>query len=228
MDEDQIVNIFKEQGIIKKDKSEIAAQKMFVGIECEWSFFLFSKQNRLRIMAYKLSKWVWWERIVLTLIMLSSVKLAVDTYTIEEVEETPFMAVSKKIDIAFNVAFIIEMLVKLLSMGLIMDNNAYLRDEWNQMDFFIVMTSIIDMSLDGLEIKFIKILRMLRTLRPLRFLSTNVDLKLIVNALISSLGGIFNVLIVLFVVFLIYAIIGVSFYQGKFFYCTEDMYILHT
>lgn len=179
-------------------------------------------------MSYRLTKWVWWERTVLFLIGLSSLKLAVDTYTIENVEETPFMYYSKKVDIGFNYAFIVEMMVKLISMGIIMDENSYLRDEWNQMDFFIVMTSIVDMSLDGLEIKFIKILRMLRTLRPLRFLSTNVELKLIVNALISSLGGIFNVLIVLFVVFLIYAIIGVSFYSGKFFYCTEDMYILHT
>jgi hypothetical protein len=96
------------------------------------------------------------------------------------------------------------------------------------MDFFIVMTSIIDMSLDGLEIKFIKILRMLRALRPLRFLSSNVELKLLVNALISSLGGLFNVLIVLLVVFLIYSIVGVSLYAGKFFYCSDDMYQLHT
>jgi hypothetical protein len=113
-------------------------------------------------------------------------------------------------------------------MGLIMDNGSYLSDEWNQMDFFIVMTSIVDMSLDGLEIKFIKILRMLRALRPLRFLSSNVELKLLVNALISSLGGLFNVLIVLLVVFLIYAIVGVSLYSGKFFYCSEEMYSLHT
>ena len=55
------------------------------------------------------------------------------------------------------------------------------------MDFFIVMTSIIDMSLDGLEIKFIKILRMLRALRPLRFLSSNVELKLLVMLLFRHL-----------------------------------------
>jgi hypothetical protein len=169
-----------------------------------------------------------WEWTVLFLIMLSSLKLAIDTYTIELTEETDFTRVSKKVDIVFNFLFIIEMLVKLVSMGLIMDDGAYLKDAWNQMDFFIVMTSIVDMSLDGLEIKFIKILRMLRALRPLRFLSSNVELKLLVNALISSLGGLFNVLIVLIVVFLIYAIVGVSLYSGKFFYCSDDMYQLHT
>jgi len=57
---------------------------------------------------------------------------------------------------------------------------------------------------------------MLRALRPLRFLTHNIELKLIVNALIGSLGGIFNVLIVVAVVFLIYAIFGVSLYSGKF------------
>lgn len=165
---------------------------------------------------------------MLFLIMLSSLKLAIDTYSIEVTVETPVIAVSKKVDLVFNFLFIIEMMVKLISMGLVMDEGSYLSDAWNQMDFFIVMTSIIDMSLDGLEIKFIKILRMLRALRPLRFLSSNVQLKLLVNALISSLGGLFNVLIVLVVVFLIYAIVGVSLYSGKFFYCSDDMYQLHT
>jgi len=97
-----------------------------------------------------------------------------------------------------------------------MDENSYLRDEWNQLDFFIVSSSIVDMMLSDMELSAMKILRMLRALRPLRFLTHNIELKLIVNALIGSLGGIFNVLIVVAVVFLIYAIFGVSLYSGKF------------
>lgn len=69
---------------------------------------------------------------------------------------------------------------------------------------------------------------MLRTLRPLRFLTHNVGLKLIVNALIGSIGGISNVLIVVAIVFLIFAILFVNFYMGQFFYCSIDPYLLHT
>lgn len=95
------------------------------------------------------------------------------------------------------------------------------------MDFFIVTASIFDMALVNSDLKVLKILRMLRTLRPLRFLTHNVGLKLIVNALINSVSGIVNVLLVVAVVFLIFGIIGVNLYSGKFFYCSIDPYILH-
>lgn len=120
------------------------------------------------------------------------------------------------------------MLVKLISLGLIMDEGSYLRDEWNSLDFFIVCSSILDMALANLEIPVIRILRMLRALRPLRFITHNVAMKMIVKALLESLGGIFNVLLVVAVVFLIFAIMGINFFAGKFFYCSVDKYILHT
>jgi hypothetical protein len=69
---------------------------------------------------------------------------------------------------------------------------------------------------------------MLRTLRPLRFLTHNVGMRLIVNALLGSVGGISNVMLVVGVVILIFAILFVSLYKGKFFFCTIDTYILHT
>lgn len=109
-----------------------------------------------------------------------------------------------------------------------MDENSYLRDAWNQMDFFIVTASIFDMALEGQDLAALKILRMLRTLRPLRFLTHNIGMKLIVNALIGSVGGISNVLLVLAMVYLIFAILFVNLYKGTFFYCSIDTYILHT
>lgn len=213
--------------MIKKAKDEQQQQVLFQNIECENSFYVFSKQNKFRIFAYKLMKHSLWETVVLVLIALSSIKLGYDTYFIAATEDTPIILASKKIDIIFNALFIIEMAFKLIAMGFCMDENSYLRDEWNQLDFFIVMSSIADMALENMELSAMKILRLLRTLRPLRFLTHHVELKLIVNALIGSLGGIFNVLIVVFVVFLIYAIFGVSLFSGKFQYCSIDMYILH-
>jgi hypothetical protein len=86
------------------------------------------------------------------------------------------------------------------------------------MDFFIVTSSIFDMALSDLDFDAIKILRMLRALRPLRFITHNVAMKLIVKALIESMGGIF----------LIFAIMGVNFFAGKFFYCSIDPFLLHS
>jgi len=48
-------------------------------------------------------------------------------------------------DYFFTIAFIIEMVIKLIAMGFIMDDGSYLRDNWNRLDFFIVVTSIVEM-----------------------------------------------------------------------------------
>ena len=73
-----------------------------------------------------------------------------------------------------------------------------------------------------------KILRILRVLRPLRFISHNVAMKLIVTALLESVGHIINVLFVVGMIFLIFAIVGVSFFNGGFFHCNIAEYDLHT
>lgn len=52
---------------------------------------------------------------------------------------------SKILDLIFNSLFIIECALKIISFGFILEEKSYLRDTWNQMDFFIVLTSTIDM-----------------------------------------------------------------------------------
>lgn len=109
-----------------------------------------------------------------------------------------------------------------------MDDMSYLRDSWSQLDFFIVNASIVDMSLSGYDIGVVKIMRMLRVLRPLRVIAHNPEMKMVVNALIDSVAHIVNVLIVIAVVYLIFAIIGVNLYGGKFFYCSIEPFKYHT
>jgi hypothetical protein len=75
---------------------------------------------------------VYWDRIVIFLIVLSSLKLAVDTYEgISFTTTSPMGKALAQIDLVFNYAFIIEMSVKILAMGFIMDTGSYMRDAWN-------------------------------------------------------------------------------------------------
>lgn len=74
------------------------------------------------------------------------------------------------------------------------------------------------------DIDALKILRMLRILRPLRVVSHNVQLKMIVIALLDAGGSIFNVIIVVLVVWLMFAIFAVNQFKGKFFYCSIEKY----
>ena len=87
------------------------------------------------------------------------------------------------------------------------------------MDFIIVFSSIIDMSVTGIDLQAVKVLRMMRTLRPLRFVSHNINMKIVVTALLSSTGAITNVFIVVFMVYLMFSILGMSLLQNKSGYC---------
>jgi hypothetical protein len=126
------------------------------------------------------------------------------------------------------VCFLIECITKNVAMGTIMDSGSYLRETWNQLDMFIVATSVLDMALTNVELPVIKILRLLRTLRPLRVISHNVAMKLIVASLFESVGAIFNVIIVVLAVWLMFAIFAINIFAGKFFYCSIQPFTFRT
>ena len=72
------------------------------------------------------------------------------------------------------------------------------------------------------SLQSLKALRALRALRPLRMISRNQGMKLIVNALLSSLPSMTNVTIVCLLFLLIFAIMGVDSFKGNFGYCSLD------
>ena len=148
------------------------------------------------------------------LIFLSSLKLAVDTYMTGYAKESIQIIISDWCDTIFTWFFTFECLIKILALGFTMDSGAYLLDSWNQLDFFIVITSLVDFFLGDIELPFVKILRLLRTLRPLRVISHNKSLRLIVTALFESVGSIVNVSVVVLVVWLMFAIFGINSYKG--------------
>jgi len=84
----------------------------------------------------------------------------------------------------FTTAFALESAIRATALGFALDQGSYLRETWSQMDFFIVVISIIDASFSSINLPVIKILRLFRTLRPLRFISHNSGMKTIVSALL--------------------------------------------
>jgi hypothetical protein len=136
--------------------------------------------------------------------------------------------ISENFDRFFTASFVLEGLIKALSYGFWMDEGSYLRETWSQIDFFIVIVSLIDTMLTNLNIPAIKILRLLRTLRPLRFISHNKGMRTIVAALIHSLAGIFNVALVVMIVWMMFAILAVNLFGGKLNYCSVKPYVYHT
>lgn len=82
LDEKAIREIFMDVGLIKKKDKEREKRLMYQGIKCEVSQYLFTKQNRFRIMCVKIMKHKVFDNFIMLLIALSSVKLAADSYLV--------------------------------------------------------------------------------------------------------------------------------------------------
>ena len=162
------------------------------------------------------------------LIGFSSIKLATESYFVDEPEGSTVLTVSEDLDKVFNHCFNVECVLKILALGFAMDEGSYLRDSWNKLDFFIVVTSNIDMILANTDIPALKVLRMLRMIRPLRVISHNPQLKMIVAALAKSVAPIGNVAVIVMIIWLMFAIYGMNTFMGMFFYCTEEPYTYGT
>jgi hypothetical protein len=72
------------------------------------------------------------------MIILSSMSLVIGTYN-----SYYFMEILDYIITGF---FILECAIKIITQGLILESNTYLRDSWSQLDFVIVAFSLMDIS----------------------------------------------------------------------------------
>lgn len=81
--------------------------------------------------------------------------------------------------------------MKIITYGFIFNRKtSYLRDNWNVLDFSIVIFSLISMSMTESDVSFIKVLRVARILRPLRALRliNHVEgLKVAIQALFKAI-----------------------------------------
>ena len=117
----------------------------------------------MRKLCYRLSKYEHFDNLILTLIIIGSLKLAADTYLPQSsdanlsIQDKKIIRISNGINYFFNIFFATESLIKIISFGLIYDKGSYLRDNWNILDFFIVVSSILDMSFENINLPIIKV-----------------------------------------------------------------------
>uniref|UniRef100_A0A8C6JXD6 Voltage-dependent T-type calcium channel subunit alpha n=1 Tax=Melopsittacus undulatus TaxID=13146 RepID=A0A8C6JXD6_MELUD len=189
----------------------------------DWSLYVFSPQNRFRVMCQKVIAHKMFDHVVLVFIFLNCITIALERPDIDpHSTERMFLSVSNYI---FTAIFVAEMMVKVVALGFFSGENTYLQSSWNVLDGVLVFVSIIDIivsmaSAGGAKILgVLRVLRLLRTLRPLRVISRAPGLKLVVETLISSLRPIGNIVLICCAFFIIFGILGVQLFKGKFYYC---------
>ena len=108
------------------------------------------------------------ESLIILLIIVSTITLAFE-HPLDDPDSSK-MKTLENIDYAMTAAFCIEAAMKIITFGLIMNGKqSYLLDNWNVLDFIIVVFSLVSLSISA-DIGFIKVLRVARILRPLRLI----------------------------------------------------------
>ncbi|KAM6461159.1 sodium channel protein type 1 subunit alpha isoform 1-T1 [Liasis olivaceus] len=179
----------------------------------------------LRKTCFRIVEHNWFETFIVFMILLSSGALAFEDIYIEQ--RKTIKTILEYADKVFTYIFILEMLLKWVAYGY----QTYFTNAWCWLDFLIVDVSLVSLTANALgysELGAIKSLRTLRALRPLRALSRFEGMRVVVNALLGAIPSIMNVLLVCLIFWLIFSIMGVNLFAGKFYYCvnttTGDMF----
>ncbi|XP_062072327.1 sodium channel protein type 5 subunit alpha [Lepus europaeus] len=171
---------------------------------------------RLRKTCYRIVEHSWFESFIIFMILLSSGALAFEDIYLEE--RQAIKALLEYADKIFTYVFVLEMLLKWVAYGF----KKYFTNAWCWLDFLIVAVSLVSLVANTLgfsEMGPIKSLRTLRALRPLRALSRFEGMRVVVNALVGAIPSIMNVLLVCLIFWLIFSIMGVNLFAGKFGKC---------
>ncbi|RWS29033.1 voltage-dependent T-type calcium channel subunit alpha-1G-like protein, partial [Leptotrombidium deliense] len=189
----------------------------------QYSLFLFSPTNKLRLKCAELTEHRCFDYIILFFISMNCVTLAMERPIIPPNSfERELLNVANSL---FTFIFALEMLLKVIAKGLWYGEDAYLKSGWNIMDGVLVAFSLFDLVLGFIAQKsrrifgILRVFRLLRSLRPLRVINRTPGLKLVVQTLLSSLRPIGNIVLICCTFFIIFGILGVQLFKGTFYYC---------
>lgn len=80
---------------------------------------------------------------ILAIIIANSVYLALDDYSMQTDSDPKIQNMRIQIENSFSVIYIVEFILKVFSMGLVLNKGSYLRDPWNFIDFAIILQIIL-------------------------------------------------------------------------------------
>ncbi|XP_050797481.1 sodium channel protein type 5 subunit alpha-like [Gopherus flavomarginatus] len=172
----------------------------------------------LRKTCYKIVEHNWFESFIIFMILLSSGSLAFEDIHLGKRKNIKMML--EFFDKIFTYIFVLEMFLKWVAYGF----KKYFTNAWCWLDFLIVGVSLASLTANSLgydEMGPMKSLKTLRALRPLRALSQFEGMRVVVNALVGAIPSIMNVVLVCLIFWLIFSIMGVNLFAGKFGKCVN-------
>uniref|UniRef100_A0A5K3F336 Voltage-dependent calcium channel type A subunit alpha-1 n=1 Tax=Mesocestoides corti TaxID=53468 RepID=A0A5K3F336_MESCO len=196
------------------------------------SMFIFAPTNGIRRFCHFVVNLRYFDLFIMIVICASSIALAAEDPVAENSTKNKIL---EHFDYAFTGVFTVEMVLKVIDLGVVLHPGAYCRDPWNILDAIVVFCALVAFTMNRNAVRLgkpatsasaknlntIKSLRVLRVLRPLKTIKRVPKLKAVFDCVISSLRNVLNILIVFVLFQFIFAVIAVQLFQGKFFYCND-------
>lgn len=191
------------------------------------SMFILSPTNPVRRAAHYVVNLRYFDFVIMGVIILSSIALAAEDPVDEGSDRNKFL---NYFDYAFTGVFTVELVLKIIDLGVIFHPGSYFRDSWNILDAIVVICALVAFatgtsngtSSAGQNLSTMKSLRVLRVLRPLKTIKRVPKLKAVFDCVVNSLKNVVNILIVYLLFQFIFAVIAVQLFNGRFWFCTDE------
>jgi hypothetical protein len=148
------------------------------------------------------------------------------------------MILGKKIIIIINwfvsIFFLVEMILKMIALGIWHHTGAYMKSWWNIFDGLLVLMWVIGTSIsfitdiaglvDGAEnvLSIFLVMRSFRTLKALRMVENYSSLRHVANTIILSMPRMTSVILLLLFFWIMFGILGMRLWMGAFHHCNDN------
>lgn len=167
------------------------------------------------------------DNICLLIIISNSITMIFDD-TASSDNPNPIFA---QLESIFLILYTIEMILKIVGYGFFTGPEPYIKDAWNILDFFIVMSSYVTVlsemghSEEGESVDYpiieedekgisITGLRVFRVMRPLKTISSIKGLRVLIVAVLSALPMLQDTLMILMFFFIVFATATTQMFNG--------------
>ncbi|XP_024618217.1 voltage-dependent N-type calcium channel subunit alpha-1B [Neophocaena asiaeorientalis asiaeorientalis] len=152
------------------------------------------------------------EYMILATIIANCIVLALEQH-LPDGDKTPMSERLDDTEPYFIGIFCLEAGMKIVALGFVLHKGSYLRNGWNVMDFVVVLTGILATAGTDFDLRT---LRAVRVLRPLKLVSGIPSLQVVLKSIMKAMVPLLQIGLLLFFAILMFAIIGLEFYMGKF------------
>ncbi|CAD8084276.1 unnamed protein product [Paramecium sonneborni] len=188
--------------------------KLYTGIDCLQSYYVFHKSNNFRKLLFKISQSNYTKYFIDITLLLSVTYLAIP----KDIQQKPLLVTLLFI---LNSIIFVEFIVKSIAYGAFINKGSYLNYTWKVIDLAYIIIYYIQF----FKIGYLPIFQVIETFlffRPLKLLYRIKWVARVRAALTQSLFDIINVFVVLLMVWLMFAVFSMMLYADKLGYCEEQ------